>query len=345
MSTQLATRNEKVTSIRALLEKSKNQIKLALPSHLSPDRMLRIAMTSIQKTPELLNCTPESLIGAVIQSAQLGLEPDGVLGHAYLVPYGKTCTFIPGYKGLLMLARRSGEISTVLAEVVHEKDRFEFELGLNPQLKHIPTDEEDEGPVIAAYAVAKLRDGGVQFTVMRRNAIEKIRAKSPAGKSGPWVTHYEEMAKKTVLRRLCKLLPCSVELERASALDERAEVGLPQDLEIPLDAGDGLKPVSRLDAVIPQGEHIEEASSVGEADPGPTTTESPFIELPQAEALANLFKDFLKPALRKNSDKLLTDWLKTQGITDGNGFGDLLKIRVDSYNDVKEAALVHAKNL
>lgn len=258
MSTQLAPRQQKISSIRTLLDKSKQQIRMALPSHLSPDRMLRITMTSIQKNPDLLDCTQESLLGAIIQSAQLGLEPDGVLGHAYLVPYGKVCTFIPGYKGLLQLARRSGEISTILAEVVHSKDVFEFELGINPKLRHIPTDQEDEGDFIAAYAVAKLKDGGVQFVVMRKNAIEKIRKRSASGNKGPWSSDFEEMAKKTVLRRLCKLLPCSVEMERAVALDERAEIGLPQEIELDLPAETA--PQSKLDAVMgatTEGELIE----------------------------------------------------------------------------------------
>lgn len=259
MSKELAPRSAKIATIRQLLDKSKQQIRLALPTHMSPDRMLRVAMTSVQKNPDLLDCSPESLMGAIIQSAQLGLEPDGVLGHAYLVPYGKVCTFIPGYKGLLQLARRSGEISTILAEVVHSKDVFEFELGINPKLKHIPTDQEDEGEFIAAYAVAKLKDGGVQFVVMRKNAIEKIKKRSAAGTKGPWTSDYEEMCKKTVLRRLCKLLPCSVELERAVALDERAEIGLPQEIELDLPS-ENVTPQSKLDAVMgtTSGELIEE---------------------------------------------------------------------------------------
>lgn len=257
MSTQLAPRQEKIISIRALLEKSKPQIKMALPTHLNPDRMLRIAMTSIQKTPELLNCTPESLLGAIIQSAQLGLEPDGALGHAYLIPYKNVCTLIPGYKGLLSLARRSGEISTIIAEAVHAKDVFEYELGLDAKLKHIPTAEEDEGVFIAAYAVCKLKDGGVQFTVLRKGAIERIRKRSKAANNGPWVTDYEEMAKKTALRRLCKYLPCSVELQKAIGLDELAEVGLPQGIEMDLtpEPEEGKAPQSKLDAVVEAGSH------------------------------------------------------------------------------------------
>lgn len=252
-STELVPANSKIQSIRQLLDKSKGQIKMALPSHLNPDRMIRVAMTSVQKNPDLLNCTPQSLVGAIIQSSQLGLEPDGVLGHAYLIPYGKVCTFIPGYKGLLALARRSGEISTIIAETVHSKDVFEFELGLNPKLRHIPSDDPEEGEFIAAYAVAKLKDGGVQFTVMKKAAIDRIRKRSRAANSGPWQTDYLEMCKKTVLRRLCKLLPCSVELEKAVALDERAEIGLSQEIDVDLAPDEGHKPASKLDAVVDAG--------------------------------------------------------------------------------------------
>lgn len=246
---------DRVNSVRALFEKAKGQIALALPKHMSPDRMLRIAMTSIQRTPELLECTPVSLVSCVIQAAQLGLEPDGVLGEAYLIPFRDrkagtvVCTFIPGYKGLIKLARQSGQVSTVYARVVHEKDRFEFAYGLNDKLEHVPfmpsLDAELEqenidpaGRITYVYAIAKLKDGGVQFEVMARHEIEAVRARSRAGQSGPWVTDFPEMAKKTVLRRLSKMLPASVELARAVALDERADAGLEQQFESVIDIGD-----------------------------------------------------------------------------------------------------------
>src|SRR5262245_30309174 len=256
MSTELVPVANKVQTIRQLLDKSKAQIKMALPAHLTPDRMIRTAMTSIQKNPDLLNCTPQSLIGCVIQSAQLGLEPDSVLGHAYLVPYKTTCTFIVGYKGLLRLARRSGEISWIDAVVVHANDDFKYALGLNPTLHHIPVDSDEDAPITHVYAVCKFKDGSAQFRVMTKKAVDKIRERSRA-KTGPWVTDYEEMAKKTVLRNFSKVLPCSVELERAAALDERAELGLSQDIDLEL-AGDKPRPLSKLDAVVDaQGSEID----------------------------------------------------------------------------------------
>lgn len=230
-NTQLAPIDKKMMTIHQLLLKSKQQMTMALPRHLSADRMLRIAMTSIRRTPKLLACNQQSLLGAVMQAAQLGLEPDGVLGMAYLVPFKDEVQLIPGYKGLIDIARRSGQLSTISARCVYAKDQFEYNYGLHEELKHIPTRDSDPGEVVAAYAIAKLKDGGTQMEVMERWQIEEIRKRSRAAEDGPWVTDFPEMARKTAVRRLCKMLPASVELARAVALDERAEVGLPQHLE------------------------------------------------------------------------------------------------------------------
>lgn len=263
MSTQLVPFQKKVGNIRALLEKSKPQLAIALPKHLSVDRMMRIAMTSIQKTPELVDCTPNSLIGAIMQASQLGLEPDGLLGQAYLIPYKHTCTLIPGYKGLIKLARNSGELATIQEHVVHERDLFEFCLGDSPSLTHKPTSDEDPGAVIAFYAVARLKDGAVQFEVMYRREVDAIRKQSRASGTGPWVTHYEEMGKKTVLRRLCKMLPSSIELQKAVTLDEQAEAGIAQDIDTVIDLS---TPDSNVDAA-PVGGKLDElmAGQTGDA--------------------------------------------------------------------------------
>lgn len=204
----------------------KNAIASRMPKHLTADRILKTALTAINKTPKLLDCTRESLMLSIMQAAELGLEPGGALGEGYLVPYGNQCQFIPGYRGLISLARRSGQIVSIEAHVVHEKDEFSCTLGLDPTLEHTPAwDEADPGPLTRVYAVAKLKDGGVQFEVMSRAHIEAIRAKSKAGKSGPWVDHFEEMARKTVVRRLFKYLPVSVELATAMELQAGAETG------------------------------------------------------------------------------------------------------------------------
>jgi recombination protein RecT len=232
MSGELVSQRDKVSSVRTLLDRAKGQIQMALPRHMSVDRLIRVALTSVQRTPKLLDCDPKSLLGAIVQSAQLGLEPDGVLGHAYLVPYGKEVQLIPGYKGLVMLARRSGEVSSVDTRVVREGDSFRYQFGLEPKLEHVPADGAgDEGEITHAYAVIRLKDGGYQFDVMTRRQIDAVRKRSRAGTSGPWVTDYPEMAKKTVLRRALKLAPMSVEAQQAVALDEMADAGVSQALE------------------------------------------------------------------------------------------------------------------
>lgn len=218
-------------SIGTLIERMKPQIARALPKHMDPDRLARVAMTVLRQSPQLGQCTPESFLGALMTCAQLGLEP-GPLGHAYLVPYGREVTFVPGYRGLLELARRSGQIKTIAAHVVKQHDEFEFELGLEPKLVHRPA-LRDRGDTTHVYAVVHYRDGGYDMEVMSRDEVEAIRGRSRAGKTGPWVTDWDEMARKTVLRRLAKRMPMSVELAQALAQDERVRVDIdPSDLDV-----------------------------------------------------------------------------------------------------------------
>jgi recombination protein RecT len=215
----------KVATIRELLQKSRRQMEMTLPKHLTADRLMRVAMTSIQKTPKLLECTPQSLLACVMTCAQLGLEPDQFLGQAYLVPFGNVCTLIPGYRGYIALARRSGEMQTVSAQVVHENDDFELQYGIEDKLNHKPALNGDRGKAIGAYCVFKYKDGGYSFDFLPLEEIEKVRARSKAAGSGPWVTDWEEMAKKTVIKRHAKLAPLSVEFQRAVALEDRANLG------------------------------------------------------------------------------------------------------------------------
>lgn len=249
----LATAKKQFNDVRQLLEQSKDNLKLALPKHIDAGYMIRVALTSVQRTPELLDCHPITLIGALFQAAQLGLVPDGVLGQAYLVPFWnkkkrrKEVQFIPGYKGLVALARRSGEVSTVGAEVVRKKDHFKYAFGINPILEHVPTEEDDPGDIRFVYAFAKLKDGGYQIVVLNVRQVNAIKARSQSaeGDYSPWKSDPEWMFKKTALRQLCKLLPASIELQRAVALDERAEIGLPQDLSLLADASEAPTPDDR----------------------------------------------------------------------------------------------------
>jgi recombination protein RecT len=280
---------KKIATTRDFLEKMKGQLALALPRHVTSDRMIRVVLTecltSVQRArsgaPTLLDCTQESFAGAVLQCAALGLEP-GVLGQAFLIPFRNNrrgtieCQLIPGYKGLLMLARRSGQIQSIDPVIVHAKDKFTVRKGTAPQVLHDPyrpkADDDDHGPAVAYYAVAALKGGGFQFDYMWKADVQRHRERySRASEDGPWVTNFDEMGLKTVLRRLSKFLPVSVETQTAIALDEAHEAGLPQDLGmiwsaqaegyVPQDAGAASDweapaaapaPASKLDAAVAQ---------------------------------------------------------------------------------------------
>lgn len=202
------------------LQKMMPQIQAALPKHITPERMARVALTSIRTTPKLMQCSLESLLAAVMQSAQLGLEP-GILGHAYFVPFGNQVQFIAGYKGLLSLARRSGNIQSIAANVVCENDEFTYSYGFEEDLRHVPK-FRNRGEIVAAYAYAVTKDGGRYFEVMSREEVDAIRKRSKAATSGPWVSDYAQMARKTVLRRLCNYLDLQVEHAEAitAAVDQ-----------------------------------------------------------------------------------------------------------------------------
>lgn len=221
---------QEADTVRAALERLKPQLAMALPKHLTPERLVRITMTAVQNTPKLLECDRTSLFAAVTTCAQLGLEPDGVLGQAYLVPFKGKVQFIPGYKGYLTLARNSGEISSIQAHEVCQNDAFEYSYGLDEKLHHIPA-EGERGEITHFYAYAKYKDGGHIFEVLTRAQVEAIRDnsegykafKSGAIKSTPWDSHFVQMGRKTAIRRLANYLPMSV--QRAAALDAAYDEG------------------------------------------------------------------------------------------------------------------------
>lgn len=194
--------------------------------------MLRIALTELRRNQKLGQCDPFSFMGAVVQAAQLGLEPGSALGHCYLIPYGSEVTLITGYKGLIELARRSGKVRKVTARLVREGDEFEEIQGTREELHHRPG--KTRGQVTHAYAVAFFADGTTQHEVMDVDQIEEIRrlAKRP---NPVWETHWDEMARKTAVRRLCKYLPQSPELARANELDDMAYEDKRQSLHAIID--------------------------------------------------------------------------------------------------------------
>lgn len=278
-----------------------NQMRMALPKNLTADRLTRIVMTEFRKNPTLQQCTPASFMASVLQAAQLGLEPGSALGQAYLVPYktkGKyECQLIVGYRGMIALSRRSGEILSINAYCVHAKDEFTYQLGLHPDIQHIPSSEADPGPVVFVYAVAQLRGGGVQFEVMSRAEVEAVRDHSQGWTSAvkykttgmsPWSKHFEEMAKKTVVRKMFKYLPVSTEANYVMDAEDR------------IDRGEQITPQDVWDGV-----YVEKGEAAGE-DLDVEVPESIGVTKPETEPQA------IEPAFEQTRDKEPLDWDSVQ---------------------------------
>ena len=251
-----------------LIERMKPQLARALPAGMSAERFIRIALTEIRRNPRLASADSRSFLGALMLSAQLGLEP-GPLGHAYFTgPFKNRKTGVPeivfiiGYRGLIDLARRSGNITSIVAREVCANDVFEFEYGLDERLVHRPA-LTDRGDVVAYYGVAHYTDGGHTILVMSPDDVNKYRARSRASSEGPWVTDYDAMAKKTVIRRMSAFLPLTIEAAKGVASDEAVitldddDLGVldavPEDIsdEVPEETpsgGDGAEPT------LPDGE-------------------------------------------------------------------------------------------
>ena len=226
-------KNKEPQTIKDWIKVMEPAIKKALPSVITAERFSRIALTAISVNPKLAECTPQSFIGALMNAAQLGLEPNTPLGQAYLIPFDNNrkingeyvkiseVQFQIGYKGLIELAYRSGEFTNIYAKEVFENDEFEYEFGLEPVLKHKPA-SGNRGEVIAYYAVFKLTNGGFGFEVMSKSDIEnhaKKYSKSFGNDKTPWSKNYDEMAKKTVLKKVLKYAPIKAEFAKQVVQD------------------------------------------------------------------------------------------------------------------------------
>ena len=216
----------KEMNIAEMIRAMEPEIKKALPSVITPERFTRMALSALNTNKQLLECTKMSFIAALMNAAQLGLEPNTPLGQAYLIPYknkGKVeCKFIVGYKGMLDLVYRNENVQTIQAQIVYENDIFEYELGLESRLYHKPA-LEDRGEMIAVYALYKLSNGGYGFEVLSKDDVVMHAEKFSQGINSsysPWKTDFEAMAMKTAIKRVLKFAPLKTESLRAIASDE-----------------------------------------------------------------------------------------------------------------------------
>lgn len=227
-------KKKKPTTIKDYIEVMAPAIKAALPSVMTPERFTRITMSALSANPKLQECSPQSFLGAMMTAAQLGLEPNTPLGQAYLIPYRNhgrmECQFQLGYKGLIDLAYRSGEVSIIQAHTVFENDDFTYELGLDPKLRHIPA-KSNRGNPIAYYAMFKTKDDGYGFQVMSLEEVSAhARKYSKSFSNGPWQTNFDEMAKKTVLKKVLKYAPLKSDFIRDMSQDNTIKNDISDDM-------------------------------------------------------------------------------------------------------------------
>ena len=238
MTNKIVKQDNGGKTIKSYVKSMESGIKAALPSVMTPERFTRMVLTALSSTPELNDCTPQSFLGAMMSAAQLGLEPNTPLGQAYLIPYWNTkkgtreAQFQIGYKGLIDLAYRSGEVELVQAQCVYANDSFECRFGLEPKLEHVPADGE-RGELVKVYALFKTKSGGFGFEVMSVEDIKehaKKYSQSFSKSYSPWKTNFEEMAKKTVLKKCLKYAPLKSDFARGITADETIKTEISDDM-------------------------------------------------------------------------------------------------------------------
>ena len=248
VNNQVATQNTEKKTMQSYIKSMEGEIKKALPSVITPERFTRMVLSAVSTNPKLGSCTPSSFLGAMMSAAQLGLEPNTPLGQAYILPYKNNGTleaqFQLGYKGLIDLAYRSGEVEVVQAQIVYENDTFECEYGLAPKLTHVPADT-DRGVPVKVYAMFKTKSGGYGFEVMSMDDVRnhaKKYSKAYSSSYSPWATNFEEMAKKTVLKKCLKYAPLKSDFIRGIVQDGGIKNEISEDMyEVPnvvVDDGD-----------------------------------------------------------------------------------------------------------
>lgn len=213
------------SGMKVVLGKMMSEIATALPVHLknNADRYARQLITLHSSNPYLQRCSLGSQLGALMTAAALGLELTPSLGLCYIIPYKDKAQFQLGYRGAIKLANQSGQIKRIFADVVREKDQFEYSLGLDDKLVHNRATCADRGPVIYVYALAKFVNGGYAFDVWTAEEVKahakKFSQAYSSGRSTPWITDWEAMAKKTLIMAIWKYLPISTDVQMGFASD------------------------------------------------------------------------------------------------------------------------------
>jgi recombination protein RecT len=200
-----------LVEVRTAVEKMAPQFKAALPSHIPVERFVRTTLTAVQTNPDLMEADRRTLFAAATRAAQMGLLPDGREGA--IVTFGGKCSFMPMLGGILKLVRNSGELASIDAQIVYKADKFTYRPGIDLVPQHEPDWFGDRGEVVGVYAVAKMKDGAAYVEILSKKQVEQVRAVSRSKNAGPWSTWWDEMARKTAIRRLAKRLPLSTDLD------------------------------------------------------------------------------------------------------------------------------------
>lgn len=313
-STSAVTSKKKEPTIFDLIEKGRAQFEAALPKHLSGERFVRIAITAVRQNPELYHCSSQSLLGALMTIAQLGLEP-GVLGQCYLIPFKNKklgtveCQLQIGYKGLIELLRRTGQLSDIYAYTVYSNDEFEIEYGLERTLKHKPAfnNPDGRGEIVGFYSVAILKDGTRAFEYMTKKEVIDHEAKyrKSGFKNSVWEKNFEEMAMKTVTKKMLKWLPISIEMLENIRKDDQIHTMNEKTKEI---SSEYIEDEMFTDSVIDNetGEIIEDATVVDKA-----TDKDRVALIDQAAPLKINLKEVVKNRLQIDFDDMTKEDVST----------------------------------
>lgn len=253
------------TTPREILKSMTKEFQRAMPSGADADQLVRDALTVLSSTPSLARLQdPNTFIAALMTCAQLGLRPGvGALGQAYIIPFKGKAQFILGYQGMIELANRSGEISSISAHAVHENDHFEMEYGIEDKLTHRPPLKEARGEIYGYYAVGKRTNGGYSFVYMSKAEAIQHRDKFALSPNGPWKNHFDAMALKTVIRKLFTFLPRSTDMQRAIVSDGTTRINL--------------NPEAELDEVVEHDWAPEDPNEFPEGDADPTQVSGEYV--------------------------------------------------------------------